>query len=100
MMPDPPRRDGLLGVQGGGSAPAREWGESPTLGIELAAEGAGAELRRTSDGRVYSVLRVCCRRIREMSCGCYGLEAGDEHSGWEEQSGAPEKPCLRQWVAE
>jgi len=40
-------------VQGGGSAPARRWGESPTVGIELGAEGAGAKLRRTSDGRVY-----------------------------------------------
>jgi hypothetical protein len=43
-----------LGVQGGGSAPARGWGESPILGIELGAEGAGAKLRRISDGRVYS----------------------------------------------
>ena len=45
------------GVQGGGSAPARGWGKSPTLGIELGAEGAGAKLRRTSDGRVYSGLK-------------------------------------------
>jgi hypothetical protein len=42
-----------LGVQGGGSAPARGWGESPILGTELGAEGAGVELRHTSDGRVY-----------------------------------------------
>jgi len=42
-----------LGVQGGGSTPARGWGESPILGIKLGAEGAGAKLRRTSDGRVY-----------------------------------------------
>jgi hypothetical protein len=42
-----------LGVQGGGSTPARGWGESPILGTELGAEGAGAKLRHTSDGRVY-----------------------------------------------
>jgi len=41
----PPLGAGLaLGVQGG---------ESPTLGTELGAEGAGAQLRRTSDGPVY-----------------------------------------------
>ena len=56
MMPDPPRRDGLLGVQGGGSAPPEGGVKAPPLVIELAAEGAGAELRRTSDGRVYLVV--------------------------------------------
>ena len=40
------------GDAGGGSAPARGWAEGPTLGVEFGAEGAGAELRRTSDGRV------------------------------------------------
>lgn len=61
MIPNSPWRDALLGVQGGGSAPARWWGESLTIGIELVAEGVGAELRRTSDGRVY-----CPGRGREV----------------------------------
>jgi hypothetical protein len=43
----------FLEVLGDGSAPARGWGESPILGIELGAEYVGAKLRRTSDGRVY-----------------------------------------------
>jgi hypothetical protein len=51
--PRPLGRGLALGVQGGGSAPARGWGESPILGIELSAEGARAKLWRTSDGRVY-----------------------------------------------
>ena len=51
--PRPLGRGLALGVQGGGSAPARGWGESHTLGTELGAEGAGAERRRASDGRVY-----------------------------------------------
>ena len=50
------KKESSLGVQGGGSAPVRGWGESPTLGTELGAEGAGAKLRRTSDGRVYYLL--------------------------------------------
>ena len=51
--PRPLGRGLALGVQGGGSTPARGWGESPILGTELGAEGAGAKLRHTSDGRVY-----------------------------------------------
>ena len=51
--PRPLGRGLALGVQGGGSGPARGWGESPILGIELSAEGARAKLWRTSDGRVY-----------------------------------------------
>jgi len=58
-MPNPLGEKGFfLGVQGGGSAPARGWGESPTLGIELGAEYVGAKLRRTSDGRVYWIFSL------------------------------------------
>ena len=57
-----------LGVQGGGSTPARGWGESPILGIKLGAEGAGAKLRRTSDGRVYwGVSTPTCERASPHS---------------------------------
>jgi hypothetical protein len=56
--PRPLGRGLALGVQGGGSAPARGWGESPILGVERGAEGTGAKLRCTSDGRVYSEKRA------------------------------------------
>ena len=61
--PRPLGRGLALGVQGGGSAPARGWGESPILGIELGAEGGGAKLRRTSDGRVY----LCATRTNRLA---------------------------------
>ena len=57
--PRPLGRGLARGVQGGGSTPARGWGESPILGIELGTEGARAELRHTSDGRVYFPLPFC-----------------------------------------
>ena len=68
--PRPLGRGLALGVQGGGSAPARGWGESPILGTELGAECTGAKLRRTSDGRVYARRFHCCapgcRMIHEV----------------------------------
>jgi hypothetical protein len=42
------------GCRGAGAPPPEGGVKSPTLGIELGAEGAGAKRRRTSDGRVYS----------------------------------------------
>jgi len=64
-MPNPlGEKKPSLGEQGGGSAPARGLGESPILGIELGAEGAGAKLRRTSDGRVYWATRQLVLLIR------------------------------------
>ena len=51
MIPNPlGEKEWSLGVQGGGSASARGWGENPILGIEVGAECAGAKLRRTRDG--------------------------------------------------
>jgi hypothetical protein len=79
--PRPLGRGLALGVQGGGSAPARGWGESPTLGTELGAEGAGAKLRRTSDGRVYSCdddpKRAC---LNSCSNPCRGRERAASRS--------------------
>ena len=63
-MPNPLDEKKLsLGEQGGAPAPARGWGESPILGIELGAEGGGAKLRRTSDGRVY----LCATRTNRLA---------------------------------
>ena len=49
--PRPKGRGWPWRCRGVGAAPARGWGESPTLGIELGAEDAGAKLQRASGGR-------------------------------------------------
>jgi len=51
--PRPLGRGWPWGCRAVGAPPARGWGESPNLGTELGAEGAGAQPRRTSDGPVY-----------------------------------------------